>query len=385
MSQSAQLRLTRTGTGLAVGVVALGAIAAISGYREFLLIALVGACALVVALISPRVSSPMALRRFDVPRFVARGDDILISLSASAQRPVPPSRVIDQLGDFSIPIKLPHLSPNRSTVARYTIQARRRGVHLIGPLLEERTDPLAIATRTVSHPVMNEIFVHPVVHRLKLPEGFSQARQAKATTPRFSEDPMADFRSLREYVVGDDARLVHWGSSAKTGALMVRDHFELRRTTRCVVLETLDTSASDAAFEDAVEIAVSLVCESLEQNIQVVARTRDHDAPGRARVIRHREEALELFTRVHRTASEQTLAPARLRVTGDRFDQVFFVGGANSPLIRHLVAASWATGRLTIIRVHQGPGPAPKLPVRTVDIANAEQFVAKWNAGRVAL
>jgi uncharacterized protein (DUF58 family) len=385
MSQTAQLRLTRSGTGLAVGVVVLAAVAAISGYREFLLLAAVGALALIVAMISPRVSSPMTLKRFDVPKFVARGADVSISLSASAQRPIPPTRVLDQLADFSIPINLPHLSAKKSTVARYTIQARRRGVHQIGPLLEERTDPLALATRSVSHAVMNEIFVHPVVHRLRLPEGFSQARQARATTPRFSEDPLADFRSLREYVVGDDARLVHWASTAKTGALMVRDHFELRRTTRCVVLETLDTSADEGAFEEAVEIAVSIVCESLEQNIQVVARTRDHDSPGKATPIRHREDALELFTRVNRSSEEMTLPPAQLRVTGDRFDQVFLVGGANSPLVRHLVGASWASGRLTIIRIHHGSGTAPKLPVRTVDVSNAEQFVAQWNAGKVVV
>ena len=384
MSEHAQLRLTRSGTALVVGVLVIGAIALLSGYREFLLLGGVGLAALVVAVIAPRVSSPMILRRTEVPRFVARGDVIQVNLRASAEGPVPPTRIIDQLGDFTIAINLPHLSSSRSTVATYKIQARRRGVHNIGPLAEERTDPLALATRSVNHPVMDEIFVHPVVHRLKLPEGFSQARQARAVSPRFSEDPLADFRSLREYVVGDDARLVHWGSTAKTGMLMVRDHFELRRTTRCVVLETLDAAMSDPVFEDAVEIALSLACESLDQNIQIVARTRDRASPGKPAVTRHREELLELFTRVNRTTPEETLPPSRLRVTGDRFDQVFLVVGASSPMIRHLVGSSWATGRLTIIRVHHGPGTLPRLPVSYVDVANAEQFVVKWNAGRVS-
>ncbi len=385
MDQSAHVRLTRSGSALVVGSACLAFIGMWSGYREFLLLAFVGVAALAVALIAPRISSPLTLTRRNVPRFVARGNDISVALIAEAQRTVPPSTIIDQLADFQVPIQFPHVSPKSPRIARYAVQARRRGVHVLGPLREERTDPFGLATRAVNHLVTDEIFVHPVVHRLRLPEGLSQARQTRASTPRFSEDPLADFRSLREYVVGDDARLVHWASTAKTGALMVRDHFELRRTTRCVVLETLDTSTTDVAFEEAVEIAVSLVCESLEQNIQVVARTRDRDNPGKASPIRHREDALELFTRVNRSPLDNTLPSSRLRVTGDRFDQVFFVGGTGSPLVRHLVGASWAAGRLTVIRVHQGPGSAPRLPARTLDVASAEQFVAMWNGGRVTV
>jgi len=210
-------------------------------------------------------------------------------------------------------------------------------------------------------------------------------RQARAIVPRFSEDPLADFRSLREYVVGDDSRLVHWASTAKTGSLMVRDHFELRRTTRCVVLETLDRSVTDALFEDAVEIATSIVCESLEQELQVVMRSRDKHNPGRVAFVRHRQEALELFTRVQRTTPDDTLPAAQLRLQGDAGDQIFLVAGANSPLLTELVSNVLIARRLIVIRLDDGSAPLRRLPVRHSDVTSAEQFAARWNQRPVNL
>jgi uncharacterized protein (DUF58 family) len=195
---------------------------------------------------------------------------------------------------------------------------------------------------------------------------------------------MADFRSLREYVVGDDARLVHWASTAKTGALMVRDHFELRRTTRCVVLDTLDRSLTEALFEDAVEIAASIVCESIEQDVSVVVRTRDKNAPGRPGAIAHRHEVLDLFTRVERTTADATLRPAQLRLTSDPGDQIFLVAGASSPLIQQLSANTLLAQRLFVIRLNDGSSRARRISKRCVDVTSAEQFAAQWRTGLVS-
>lgn len=381
MSRSAHLRLTPAGTGVAVAAVAMVILGIFTGYREFALLGASGAVVLLCALGIPRLTSEISFRRIDTPRYVARGSIIGISLEASARSVAPPTRIIDQLAGLAVPIELPQIEPDRPAVVRYRIHAARRGVHHIGPLLEERGDPFALAIRTVRHDVTDEILVHPLIHRLHLPETGSQMRQTRAVVPRFSEDPMADFRSLREYAVGDDARLVHWASTAKTGSLMVRDHFELRRTTRCVVLETFDRSSTDAQFEDAVEIAASIVCESIDQGVNVVVRTRDRATPGRLGAIANRQEALELFTRVRRTTGADTLLPAQLRLAGDPGDQVFLVAGASSPLIVQLAGNALLSQRLFVIRLNDGSARARRLSKRCVDVNSAEEFAARWRRG----
>ena len=381
MTKSSQLRLTPAGSGVVVGAVAMIALGIATGYREF---ALLGAAAVVVillALVIPRVTSEISFRRADTPRFVARGAVIGVSLEATSRRIAPPTRIIDQLAGYEVPIDLPQIEPDRPTIVRYRIHALRRGVHSIGPLLEERGDPFSLVTRTVRHDVTDEILVHPHIHALRLPETGSQMRQTRAVVPRFSEDPLADFRSLREYVVGDDSRLVHWASTAKTGSLMVRDHFELRRTTRCVVLETFDRSVTDMLFEDAVEIAASIVCESLNQGVNVVVRTRDKAVPGRVGAVASRQEALELFTRVQRTTADDTLRPAQLRLSGDPGDQIFLIAGTTSPLIAQLAGNSLLAQRLYVVRLHDGSAKVRRVNKRCLDVTSAEQFAAGWRRG----
>jgi uncharacterized protein (DUF58 family) len=378
-------RLNRNGTAVLVAAVLIAALGVVTGYREFVVLALVAALVLLAAVLVPRVTSPIEFRRIDTPKFVPRGAMLTIRLEAESDRPAPPTRVIHQLSGAAVPIDLPEIDPTLTTVVTYRLQALRRGAHVVGPLLEERTDPFGLAVRTVEHDVTDEILVHPTIHPLRLPESGNRQRQTRATVMRFSEDPLADFRSLREYVVGDDSRLVHWASTAKTGTLMVRDHFELRRTTRCVILDTTDRAMTELLFEDAVEIAASLTCESLERNIPVVAKTRDPHAPGRARHLRERQEALELFTRVQRTTLDDTLSVGQLKLTADPGDQIFVVAGAASPLIAQMAGTPAFTQRLHIIRLHDRSVPLGQLTVRHTDVESAEQFARRWNGGQVKL
>jgi uncharacterized protein (DUF58 family) len=114
---------------------------------------------LISCVLVPRVTSPIEFRRVDTPKFVPRGAMVSITLEANADRPAPPTRVIDQLAGHAVPIDLPEIDPTLSTVVTYRLQALRRGAHLVGPLLEERTDPFGLAVRTVEHDVTDEILV----------------------------------------------------------------------------------------------------------------------------------------------------------------------------------------------------------------------------------
>ena len=385
MTSRARVRLTRTGTVLFTGALVLAAAGLWTGYREFVLLALSALLVVILASLIPRVTSEIHFTRLESPRLVERGAVVPIEVLAAVDHLAPPTRVYDQLAGVTVPFDLPQLSGGSEILVRYHIKAVRRGIHQIGPLMEQRTDPFGLATKSVVHDVVSEVLVHPRVHSFRLPTSGSRMRQARAYVPRMSEDPLADFRSLREYVVGDDARLVHWTSTAKTGALMVRDHFELRRTTRLVVLDTLDRVLTETLFEDAVEIAASIVCESLEQELSVTLRTRDPNCTGRRSPVASRQEAMELLARVTRTSNDDTLSPVQLHLGRDPSDQVFVIAGAGSPLVVQLAKNRLLARHLIVIRLDDGASPLVRLPVRTVEVRSAEQLAARWNEGSIPL
>lgn len=377
---SARLRVTPTGARVLASCVALVLIGWISGYVEFVTIGAVGLVVVLVAVGWPRIVSPITFERIEVPRLVARGENVTLTITASSARATSATTVIDQLAGSAIPIRLPPLRPDAPIVVRYRLQALRRGVHQLGPLLEERSDPLQIVTRTREQDIVEEVLVHPVVHNLSVRESFRRRQQSRSRVSSISDDPLADFRSLREYQVGDDERLVHWPTVARTGTLMVRDHFELRRTTRSVYLETLSSSVVPAAFEEIVEIAASIVCESVSVGMGGVARTRDRANPGPRTPIRHRAQALELFSRVERTDEDDTLTTAQLGLGRDLSDEVVLVAGAASPLITQLVKSRSMARRLIVVRLVDYVGQHKRLPVECLDVTNAFDFVRAWRA-----
>lgn len=379
-------RLTRTGSALLVGFLATLGFGLITHYREFVLLAIAGFILLVLALVMPAISSAVELQRFEVPKFVTRGTVAEVGLRASADGVVPPLRIIDQLAGIQVPIDLPQITARTSVEVRYQIQAVQRGVHQVGPVLEERMDPFGIAVRSTIHEVIDQIYVHPVVHPLNVTTDGARERQRSNMRPRISDDPLADFRALREYVPGDDPRLIHWASTARTGQLVVKDHYELRRALRMVVLETFEGSITPALFEHAVEIAASLTINAIENSILCVARTRDTRAPGSLNPVEARLAALELYTRVQRSSAAQTMGAGQIRPIGPLADQVFLVAGPSSPLIRAYSSNPWVKGRLTLIRVTDTPGKLPRSVARTLDVSSADDFVTKWKtSGRKAV
>jgi uncharacterized protein (DUF58 family) len=379
-------RLTRTGSALLVGFLATLGFGLVTHYREFLLLAVAGFILLLLALVMPAISSAVELHRFEVPKFVTRGTVAEVGLRASADGVVPPLRIVDQLAGIQVPIDLPQITARTSVEVRYQIQAVQRGVHQVGPVLEERMDPFGIAVRSTVHDVIDRIYVHPVVHSLNITTDGARERQRSNMRPRISDDPLADFRALREYVPGDDPRLIHWASTARTGQLVVKDHFELRRAMRMVVLETFEGSITPPMFEHAVEIAASITINAIENSILCVARTRDSRAPGSLDPVEEKLAALELFTRVQRTSAALTVGAGQIRPIGPLADQVFLIAGPSSPLIRAYSANPWVKGRLTLIRMTDTPGRLARTVARTLDVTSAEDFVAKWKtSGRRAV
>ena len=67
------------------------------------------------------------------------------------------------------------------------------------------------------------------------------------------------FHALREYVLGDELRHVHWRSSAKANKLQIRQYHDTRRSHLTIVLDdNRDSDGDPDDFETAVSAAASV-------------------------------------------------------------------------------------------------------------------------------
>jgi hypothetical protein len=118
------------------------------------------------------------------------------------------------------------------------------------------------------------LFVAPrfVPHEVRLP---STAGTRHGSTPNPSS--LAELvRSVREYQPGDPGRYIHWGSTARTGQMMVRELDTSGAGTLTVVLDLHD---DDIGVDAAAGRAGHLMMRALQDGWAVRLVTRESDEP----------------------------------------------------------------------------------------------------------
>ncbi len=86
-------------------------------------------------------------------------------------------------------------------------------------------------------------------------------------------------RGVRDYTPGDPLRHVHWPATARLGAVMVKE-FEQPERPRLELV--VDLRGPAVAAEQAAERAMGLLCDALEQGIDVTLSTAEAGGPRRA-------------------------------------------------------------------------------------------------------
>jgi uncharacterized protein (DUF58 family) len=263
-----------------IGVVAAAVVLLGLGFRfGYPDLALLGAAAAIAVLTGagfafwrPRLHVE---RRADPDR-VARGDPAQMTLTVHNTSRLRAASLLaaDRCGGTDIPVPLLRLRPGRDTTVGYPVPTHRRGVVPVGPLRITRGDPLGLIALGRAYGDITKVWVHPRIHLLRaVPAGM-----ARSLDGRIDKVPHGTitFDSLREYVVGDELRRVHWRSSAKAGELMVREQLDTSEPTIVVLLddraaahpEVRDGTA--ASFEDACEAAASIVAAAVREDLPVM-------------------------------------------------------------------------------------------------------------------
>ncbi|NCT92077.1 DUF58 domain-containing protein [Cellulomonas sp. APG4] len=178
----------------------------------------------------------------------------------------------------------------------YPVEPGRRGRWAVGPLEVRRRDLFGVAHASgpLGDPVL--VAVRPVLTHLTTDDPSTSTDVDRAALG--SRTPAADDASLRDYRPGDDLRRVHWRSSARRGAVMVRQDERSGRRPASVLL---DVAVEDAAAEWSIATAASVSLALLEARHGVrLLGGEAHGTPAAGRTDHHR-------TDVHGEASEALL------------------------------------------------------------------------------
>ena len=201
----------------------------------------------------------------------------------------------------------------------------------VGPWRLERVDPLGLAVGSRTSTDVGTVLVHPRVHNLTGPYGSMHTVEDEAVIRRSASDPLSGFVSLREYVDGDDPRLIHWPTSARMGTLMIREHVELRRPEFTVVLDAADMVADEFDFEEMVDVAASVAVHALRSGVEVRLRTTAREFPGAARPLERNVQVLDMLTPIHQVGPTALMSLPEIFRSGLDHTAIVFVTGPQGP------------------------------------------------------
>lgn len=255
-----------------LAVVAAGAALIAAGFTfRYPELAVLGATALVaagcaIAYVAWRPA--LTVRRAVDPQRVSRGEPCTHTLTVRLSGRLRPATLIaeDRCGGLPVAVPLVRLRPGRDTSVDYPVPTDRRGVVEIGPLTVTRVDPLALAGTRRRYGGTTRVWVHPRVHPLvAVPVGV--ARSLDGRIDRVPHGSIT-FDTLREYVLGDEPRRVHWRTSARVGELMVREYVDTSLPRVVVLLDARTAGYPDPErFEDACEAAASVLVAAVRTDL----------------------------------------------------------------------------------------------------------------------
>ncbi|CRK58773.1 FIG002343: hypothetical protein [Alloactinosynnema sp. L-07] len=255
------MRLTRRGWAVVVSAVVGYVVGEAAGYAWFRSLAGVAFAVVVVA-----IAATMRLPRVEVSRTVhpdriERGRPALATLvvrnpTAGGQHGCAAG---DRVGDTEHRVHVRPLAPGAEAVYHYELPTHTRGLLQVGPLVLNRLDPFGLARSGVTTGGTTTLWVYPRRHAVRAPvAGHPRHHHVGPIT----DPPLrgsADLRAVREYVVGDEVRYLHWKATARTGQLMIREYADPAQPRFTVVLDNRPTAMTPTMFEEAVEVAASLL------------------------------------------------------------------------------------------------------------------------------
>ena len=239
------------------------------------------AAALVVGLIGPRVLIRRLAVTVSSPRDAVVGETLDLTVTVHGVRAEIEMRALDPTGPWrrvptGTPVLLPHLADRRGLFPQVRVETRVTAP--LGMLAAQRVHDIDL-------PWAVEVAPRP------LQVAWSPARSDAQgdAHPASLAAPTGDLvRSVRPYVVGDPRHLVHWPSTARTGALVVRELDAPAPVRQAVVLDLTDLGDQT---ERAASYALGACLAVLTAGGQLLVVTHEDEAGPVVGLVRHPVDA----------------------------------------------------------------------------------------------
>lgn len=378
--------MTSRGWTLLGGAVGLLAGSVLLGLVELAVLAVTALGVLVVSACRVVLAGPrLELAREVVPHRVSVGDDARVELTLTNRgtRAAPLLAVSDAFdgGRRSARFSVPPARPGASAHAAYRLPTGRRGRFRIGPLRLTLVDPFGFVRRRFRDDRLDEVVVLPRVHRISLlPEAPGAPVTADRARARHGQAGGREFRSLRDYVPGDDLRRIHWRSTARTGELMIREDEDRWQSHVALLLDVRRGAHDEASFELAVEAVASIASTVRRAGRRVQVATSAGDVIGReveGRPSSLLEELASLTPEAHPPPGPLDAPLRRVDGAGTAVVVVGALGEDERAAIRRLTTRY---RRVVAVLCRPSVSPAPHLEGALVVAPNAHvPFPAAWD------
>jgi uncharacterized protein (DUF58 family) len=368
------VRPTRRGVAVTIAAVVLLVAGPVLRYPLLTVLGAILAAAVLYAVALTAPALRLEVERAVHPDRVERGRPALARLRVrnTGRRRQAGFLATDAAGAASRTVRLSGLLPGAEEVRHYELPTRDRGRITLGPLVLQRTDPFDLARHVLPTGAPATLWVHPRRFPAR-PLTAGVPRHHHVGSPDSALRGSVELLDVREYVPGDEVRHLHWKATARTGRLMVRDLADPHRSRTTVVLDNRPEVFGEALFEEAVDVAASLLCASAH----AAQDTRLITWSGLQVVVQGGRHAIRrLLDELSEVHADATGAGPTLAAGGG----LVVVTGAGAAL--EAVTARRPQFATVVLVTLGGPIEAPA-GIRVLRADSAEEAVRQWNSSIV--
>jgi uncharacterized protein (DUF58 family) len=319
-------------------------------------------------------------REIQPPR-VPKGSPAIAFLTFAnrGRRTVPVSVATQPFGAQRVRTVIPKLRGGERGTRAYRLPTRQRGIFEVQPVEVTRRDPFELFRVSRKHGRPERIWVYPRVLGFRALSA-GQTRHLEGPSSDTSPQGNITFHRLREYIAGDDLRLVHWRSSARAGRLLVKHNVDTSQPYTVVIFDQRPSLYTAESFEQAVDVVASVLVASALNKAPVELRLTDGTVIGGPRV-REVTPLIDHMTGV-KPNPEGSLTPhlLTLRRTRGGTSLVVVTGELDRDDLPYVAALRRRFDRLVVISVDAEQRAPIDFPgVRVIIEKDADEVCAAWN------